>query len=369
MIRDTRPKKRARKSTIKSTKIHETMQKACIFVGLLVVIGIIGYTSVEIHAYIKEESKSKADVSDELEYAQSIYDRKKQTFDDTYNAFLEQYDNFLYSAYIVETASTVYYNDKAVQEMYANLDFLREDAEKLCKKAQLLNQTFITVEGKEDKNFPHLTNTLHTDNTKELEKLTVELKDLTKKVDNSIVNVDFFNGFIELHDSRKEIVETAESMLGLITYKWGGKATAPGWNSSWDFGGGLDCSGFVQWVYWTATGNYIEEIGSTYIISRTQQKIGYNELKPGDLGLMFEDGSHYLDAEGIIFYSESAAKNSNKSKGYEESVIRQVTNHVGIYAGKDKNGKDIWIHCTGGSKDTVVKDNFSKFTCFYRILE
>lgn len=136
------------------------------------------------------------------------------------------------------------------------------------------------------------------------------------------------------------VVEVAKSLENKIVYQWGGKPTNAGWNDRWDkaSGNGLDCSGFVQWAYWTTTGRPHMNLGSTYSIAKTQTRIEYSQLQPGDLGMKFHGGS-----------------------------TENRTNHVGIYAGKNLLGNDIWIHCTGGMKDTVTVDSYSGFTCYYRV--
>lgn len=361
-------KRKTKKSVLESTKRHDLLQKVCMITGAVLTILIVIISSVNIYAYASDYKNRTSEIDYEtLNYNQSLYDNQKELFDNAYASFNEQYDKFLYSIYIVETSQTIYYNDNAVQEMYKNLNVLREDAKKLKESADLLNASFVVIEGEENKEYPHLTNTLRTENTKELESLTVALKDLTQTVNNSIVNVDFFNGYIALEEERKNIVLVAESMIGNITYEWGGKPTNQGWNERWNASGkGLDCSGFVQWVYWTALGIYNEDIISTRAISDTQEMISFESLQPGDIGLMFAGGSCYLDAEGNMHDEKEDAIKANKEMGYKPTQIKQLTNHAGIYAGKDMYGQAIWIHCSGES-DTVVKDRFNEFECFYRI--
>ena len=73
-------------------------------------------------------------------------------------------------------------------------------------------------------------------------------------------------------DARKKLIETALSLVGKVSYFWGGKSPA-GWNNDWGkpkkvTGSGsvtsgtirpygLDCSGFTDWVYKTALGRSI----------------------------------------------------------------------------------------------------------------
>lgn len=145
--------------------------------------------------------------------------------------------------------------------------------------------------------------------------------------------------------NRKQVVKTALSLTGAIYYQWGGKAANPGWNDSWwqpigDGYKGLDCSGFVQWSFWTAWNGDLayQSASGTAGISAAFVHISHNELKPGDVGLKFYGGSNGTQ-----------------------------TNHVGIYVGKDASGKDLWVHCTGGKTKTVVVNDYSGFTVYARI--
>ena len=66
--------------------------------------------------------------------------------------------------------------------------------------------------------------------------------------------------------NRNIIINVAASLIGQVPYQWGGKAARAGYDSTWwtfDDSGvqkGLDCSGFVQWVYMSA--GYTED---TYV--------------------------------------------------------------------------------------------------------
>lgn len=132
----------------------------------------------------------------------------------------------------------------------------------------------------------------------------------------------------DLSSERRAIVLNALALLGKVPYEWGGKPSKSGYDSSWwsfDTSGqqkGLDCSGFVQWVYMTSgypkavTG----KIYSTSSINKNLVSISKSELQPGDIGLM---------------------NNTSSSQ-----------NHTGIYLG---NG--LWIHCSSSAK-TVIVSNF-----------
>lgn len=154
--------------------------------------------------------------------------------------------------------------------------------------------------------------------------------------------------------NRKQIIKTALNVVGRIPYCNTGQRSYPsyGWNPSWGEPSGdtsskhpykgLDCSGFVQWVYRNALcskdGNNPDSIynsmGSTGMItsSSNMKQISKSELKPGDLGCL-RTGS-------------SSAGNWN---------------HVGIYMGNNR-----WVHNSGSAGTVVVSDNYSGFSVYYR---
>ena len=73
----------------------------------------------------------------------------------------------------------------------------------------------------------------------------------------------------DLPPERRAIVKTACSLVGKVNYFWGGKSLVIGWDSRWGSirkvtaedssttgtyrPYGLDCSGFVDWVFYNAT--------------------------------------------------------------------------------------------------------------------
>lgn len=138
--------------------------------------------------------------------------------------------------------------------------------------------------------------------------------------------------------NQEVIVKTAVSLVGRVPYLWGGKPAMAGYDTSWftydPFTGqqkGLDCSGYVQWVFMTAGyPDYIyQNLLSTSSILATQEAISQSELQVGDFGLL----------------------------NYGETI-----NHVGIYL-----GDGYWIHCNG-SADTVTIDKNTMFTIFRRCI-
>lgn len=135
--------------------------------------------------------------------------------------------------------------------------------------------------------------------------------------------------------NRLSIVNTAARLIGQIPYQWGGKSQKAGYDTTWwsfnESGQqkGLDCSGYVQWVYRTAgyNENTWMKLMSTVDILANCERIDESELQIGDLGIM-NDGSS--------------------------------VNHVGIYIG---NG--YYIHCS--SQADTVTVSAPKFTIFMRV--
>lgn len=141
----------------------------------------------------------------------------------------------------------------------------------------------------------------------------------------------------ETTGNRLTVIETASKLIGQVPYLWGGKPQKAGYDTSWWTIGedgkqkGLDCSGFVEYCFWTAgyPESTYQNLASTMIINSYAETISEEDLQPGDLGLL-HDGT----AEG--------------------------TNHVGIYIG---NG--YWIHCSSAA-DTVTVNQIS-FNVFKRV--
>lgn len=147
-------------------------------------------------------------------------------------------------------------------------------------------------------------------------------------------------------DARKKLVETALSLVGKVSYFWGGKSPA-GWNDEWgkpkkvtSSGSvtsgtlrpyGLDCSGFTDWVYKTALGQSIGT-GSASQWSKSTE-ISASELLPGDLGFK--------------------AKPSDPG-----------TNHVLMYVGLTSDGKRQWVHCSSSAGGVVL--NTPSYVKYYR---
>ena len=140
----------------------------------------------------------------------------------------------------------------------------------------------------------------------------------------------------DLSPEREEVVRTACSLVGKVNYFWGGKSLVIGWDTRWGevrqvtaAGSsttgtyrpyGLDCSGFVDWVFYNATGgDYIIGHGGGAMMQHTYcTPILWEDAQPGDL----------------VFYPED--------------------NHVGMVGGWDEDGNILIIHCASGYNNVVI---------------
>ena len=97
----------------------------------------------------------------------------------------------------------------------------------------------------------------------------------------------------DLSQARKDIIRFALGSVGKVPYYWGGKPSSPNYDSNSfgvlitpDYKGrvykGLDCSGWINWVYWSVTGKRLP-YESTSGLAVTGAKIQRNELQPGDI--------------------------------------------------------------------------------------
>lgn len=141
---------------------------------------------------------------------------------------------------------------------------------------------------------------------------------------------------VDLNPVRQNIVKTACSLVGKVGYFWGGKSLTLGWDSRWGtmqkvwaegnsttgtyrpFG--LDCSGFVDWVFYNVTdGAYVMGHGGGAASQHTYcTPISWSDALPGDL----------------VFYPNDT--------------------HVGIVVGWDENGEILIAHCASGQNQVVI---------------
>lgn len=139
-----------------------------------------------------------------------------------------------------------------------------------------------------------------------------------------------------LSPEREAVVRTACSLVGKVNYFWGGKSLVIGWDARWGelrqvtaAGSsttgtyrpyGLDCSGFVDWVFYNQSGgSYVIGHGGGATMQHSYcTNISWADAQPGDL----------------VFYPDNS--------------------HVGIVGGKDANGELLIIHCASGYNNVVV---------------
>lgn len=140
----------------------------------------------------------------------------------------------------------------------------------------------------------------------------------------------------DLSPEREAVVRTACSLVGKVNYFWGGKSLVLGWDSRWGelrqvtaAGSsttgiyrpyGLDCSGFVDWVFYNQSGgSYVIGHGGGATMQHSYcTNISWADAQPGDL----------------VFYPDNS--------------------HVGIVGGKDANGELLIIHCASGYNNVVI---------------
>lgn len=131
----------------------------------------------------------------------------------------------------------------------------------------------------------------------------------------------------DLSQTRKDIIRFALSSVGKVPYYWGGKPSAPNYAANSfgvlitpDYKGrvykGLDCSGWINWVYWSATGRRLP-YESTSGLAAIGTKIQRNELQPGDIIVRTGADAHVImflgwTADGqILCIHESSASVNN----------------------------------------------------------
>ena len=141
-----------------------------------------------------------------------------------------------------------------------------------------------------------------------------------------------------LSPEREAVVRTACSLVGKVNYFWGGKSLVIGWDARWGelrqvtaAGSsttgtyrpyGLDCSGFVDWVFFNQSGgSYIIGHGGGATMQHSYcTDISWADAQPGDL----------------VFYPDNS--------------------HVGIVGGRGANGGLLIIHCASGYNNVVITD-------------
>ena len=97
----------------------------------------------------------------------------------------------------------------------------------------------------------------------------------------------------DISRERKVVITYALQSVGKIPYYYGGKAKAPGYEGN-NFAvitppdrkgriiSGLDCSGWVNWVYWSSLGKILTNLGTSGLIY-AGRAVSRSDLKPGDI--------------------------------------------------------------------------------------
>lgn len=88
-----------------------------------------------------------------------------------------------------------------------------------------------------------------------------------------------------LNQFQKNAIMAAYSRIGKTSYLWSGKPSAAG---NTGIGAGLDCSGFVSWVIWTASGNAFNQSTDALASSISSNSNGLasvdaSNVQPGDI--------------------------------------------------------------------------------------
>lgn len=140
----------------------------------------------------------------------------------------------------------------------------------------------------------------------------------------------------DLTMERRMVVTYALALVDKVDYFWGGKSLVLGWDDRWgepaevtaegsDTTGteqpyGLDCSGFVDWAFYNASGGsyIIGQGGGAAAQHASCTDIAWDEVQPGDL----------------LFYPEDE--------------------HVGIAAGRDWLGRLLVVHCASGTGGVAI---------------
>ena len=140
----------------------------------------------------------------------------------------------------------------------------------------------------------------------------------------------------DLSMERRMVVTYALALVDKVDYFWGGKSLVLGWDDRWgeltevtaegsDSTGteqpyGLDCSGFVDWAFYNASGGayVIGQGGGAMEQHINCVDIEWDEVQPGDL----------------LFYPEDE--------------------HVGIAAGRDWLGRLLVVHCAAGTDGVAI---------------
>ena len=125
---------------------------------------------------------------------------------------------------------------------------------------------------------------------------------------------------------RRNVVRYALASVGRIPYYWGGKPGNPGYmgnrfgvvvspDADGRFLKGLDCSGWINWVYWSATGKRLGGESTSTLVS-CGTAVGKDELLPGDICIRPGENAHVVmflgwNAEGQMICLQETSGNIN----------------------------------------------------------
>lgn len=131
----------------------------------------------------------------------------------------------------------------------------------------------------------------------------------------------------DLSQERRKLIQYALSSVGRVPYYWGGKPGRAGYEGN-HFGSlitpdhkgrsmkGLDCSGWINWVYWSALGRRLpcENTGGLSVCGTSVKR---EDLKPGDIILKTGEAAHVVmflswagDGRMRVIHESSAAVNN-----------------------------------------------------------
>ncbi len=138
-----------------------------------------------------------------------------------------------------------------------------------------------------------------------------------------------------LSQTRKDIIRFALFSVGKVPYYWGGKPSSPNYSRN-GFGAlvspdekgrilrGLDCSGWINWVYWSVTGNRLPH-ESTSGLALCGSPVSRECLQPGDIIIRTGEDAHVImflewtEDGSIRCIHESSANINNVTVGVRDA--------------------------------------------------
>ncbi len=173
--------------------------------------------------------------------------------------------------------------------------------------------------------------------------LTISAINVRNPLSESEINTYLDRMPADISQQRKDIVSFALHSVGKVPYYWGGKPNGPGYEAN-SFGvlmypdtkgrvlKGLDCSGWINWVYWSVLGTSLPG-ESTGTLIGCGERIQRSDLKPGDIMVRIGAEAH------VVMFIEWA-----------------------------QNGNMVVVHETGGAINNVTVSEMSADWPYYRKL-